>query len=202
MKGYIQLRQKALEILNTKLSKKLYYHGVHHTLDVLNVCNQYLKRDNKISKYDAKILRLGALFHDMGFTVSNINHEERSAEIAEELMIAHQFSTKDIKVVKGLIMATRIPQSPKNKLEKIICDSDLDYLGRDDFYEISNELYKELKAYALIHNKKEWNIAQVKFLEAHSYHTPFAKKFRQPNKEKRIAELKKLIMKTENSLFG
>ena len=180
----------------------MFYHGVHHTLDVLNVCNQYLKRDHKISKYDAKLLRLGVLFHDIGFTVSNINHEERSAEIAEELMIKNEFTRNDINTVKGLIMATRIPQSPKNELEKIICDADLDYLGRDDFYKISNELYKELKAYSLIHNKKEWNIAQVKFLEAHNYHTAFAKKYRQPNKDKRIAELKKLIMTTENSLFG
>lgn len=190
-----------MDILDTKLSKKLYYHGIHHTLDVLNVCNQYLKREN-ISQHDAKLLRLGVMFHDIGFTVSNINHEERSAEIAEELLTAYEFSDKDIKTVKGLIMATKIPQSPKNKLEEIICDADLDYLGRNDFYPISNELYKELRAYNLIHSKKEWNVAQVKFLEAHEYHTAFAKEHRQPKKEKRIDEIKQMLRKKENSLFG
>ena len=33
--------------------------------------------------------------------------------------------------------ATKIPQTPLTKLEEIICDADLDYLGREDFFEIS-----------------------------------------------------------------
>ena len=38
-----------------------------------------------------------------------------------------------------LILATKVPQKPKNKLEKIICDADLDYLGREDFDNISDK---------------------------------------------------------------
>ena len=92
-------------------------------------------------------------------------------------------------MVKGLIWATKIPQSPKTKLEKIICDADLDYLGRRDFYQISDQLFKELKLRGLLGNKKEWNRIQISFLEGHSYHTKFALENRQPVKEKRIAEL-------------
>jgi hypothetical protein len=43
-------------------------------------------------------------------------------------------------------MATKLPPNPKNLLEKIICDSDLDYLGRSDFIPVSNTLFEELKA--------------------------------------------------------
>jgi hypothetical protein len=42
-------------------------------------------------------------------------------------------------------------------------------------------------------SKQEWNKIQIKFLEAHEYHTEFAKKNRKPNKEKRIEELKELV---------
>ena len=189
MKGYIKLRKKALEILNSKLSKDLYYHCIHHTLDVLKVINHYLKHE-KINEYDAKLLRIGVLFHDIGYTVSIDHHEKRSAEIAEEMMNEFGFAKKDINTVKKLILATRVPQRPHNQLEKIICDADLDYLGRSDFYRISELLFKELKAYSKIDNKKEWNKTQIKFLEAHQYHTDFARKFRQPQKEKRIKELK------------
>jgi len=192
MKGYILLRKKAFKILRSELSGDLFYHEIQHTLDVLNVCNQYIKRE-KIDEYNAKLLRIGALLHDIGFTISNIDHEERGVEIGQKLMEEFGFSKNDFNKVKGLILATRIPQNPKNYLEKIICDADLDYLGRSDFYKISNYLFKELKAYSIIKSQKDWDLAQIKFLETHKYHTDFAIRNRQPKKTKRIAELKNLI---------
>ena len=192
MKGYIKLRNNALEILNSKLSKDLYYHCIHHTLDVLKVINQYMKRE-KISGQEAKLLRIGVLLHDIGYTVSIHDHELRGMEIAEKMMSQFGFSNNHIEIVKGLILSTRVPQKPKNKLEKMICDADLDYLGRPDFYKIGDLLYKEMKAYSNIENKKNWNKVQIKFLEAHQYHTDFARKNRQPNKEERIKELKRMV---------
>lgn len=189
MKGYNKLRAKAMDILKSKLPETLYYHDVSHTLDVLRVCNQYIKRE-KIDPYSAKLLRLGALLHDIGFTVSNKNHEERGAKIAKELMSRHGFSKSDIATVDGLIIATRIPQRPKNKLEEIICDADLDYLGRDDFFVISNNLYRELRSNSILNNREDWHEFQLRFLEAHSFHTGFARKNRQPKKEKHMRLLK------------
>lgn len=191
MRGYIKLRKKALDALHSKLSEKLYYHGVDHTLDALNVCELYLKQEN-IDKHDAKLLRIGVLFHDIGFTETSLEHEEKSAEIATRMMAELNFSKQDIEVVTRLIKSTRIPQTPRTLLEKIICDVDLDYLGRDDFYPISNLLYMELKARSIVSNKNEWNKIQIDFLEKHQYHTEFGIKKRQPEKEKRIAEIKKI----------
>lgn len=192
MKGYYKLRRTILDILNTKLSKDLHYHGVHHTLDALKNCKVYLKH-NSINAHDAKLLRLGVLFHDIGFTETTQEHEQMGSEIAKKMLKNYEFSNKDIDVIAGLILTTKIPQQPKTLLEKIICDVDLDYLGRSDFYEISGQLFRELKALSIINNMDEWNKIQIKFLEAHSYHTDFAIKNRQPQKELRIKELKKLV---------
>jgi hypothetical protein len=90
-------------------------------------------------------------------------------------------------------MATQVPQNPKNHLEEIICDVDLDYLGRPDFYIISDQLFKELLACDKIESRSEWNKIQIKFLEGHKFYTDFARKNRQPQKEKRIQELKASI---------
>ena len=189
MQGYNKIRKDILGILNTKLPKGLYYHGLHHTLDVLRVCNQYIKREN-FDDHTSKILRLSALLHDIGFTISMHDHELHGTEIAEKLMNEYHFAQEDIEKVKGLIMVTRIPHRPNNLLEKIICDADLDYLGRDDFYAISNQLYREMKFNSIVSTKLEWDEIQIKFLESHQFHTNFAKKNRQPQKEKRISELK------------
>jgi len=108
-------------------------------------------------------------------------------------MTEYGFSKADIAVVKGMIMATKVPQNPKTELERIICDADLDYLGRWDFDPISSSLFKELQNFGILSDPKEWNKLQVTFLEGHHYHTKFAQKNRQPIKESRIAAIKKLI---------
>lgn len=192
MKGYYTLRKIIMERLQNELSQDLHYHGMHHTLDALKTCDLYL-RHIKINSHDARLLRLGILFHDIGFTVSNEEHEYKGSIIARDLLTQFDFKTKDIDVIVGLILSTKIPQSPKTLLENMICDIDLDYLGRSDFYKISESLYEELQVTIGLKNKNDWNKIQVKFLEAHQYHTDFAIKKRQPEKEKRIEELKKII---------
>jgi hypothetical protein len=118
-------------------------------------------------------------------------------ELAEPIMAKYGYSKAEIEVIKGLIRATRIPQSPRNHLEEIICDSDLDYLGRDDFYKISDRLFEELKSSSKVTDKTEWNRQQIRFLEAHSYHTAFTRKHHQPKKEERIREIKALESRTK-----
>jgi predicted metal-dependent HD superfamily phosphohydrolase len=189
MIDYEKLKQRILTLLNEQLPSDLAYHGTHHTLDVLDVCNAYIERES-ITDKEALLLRTGVLFHDFGFTRSFDNHERNGANLAEEILPDFGFSEQDIKTVEGLIMATKIPQEPGSELEKIICDADLDYLGRDDYYPISNTLFKELQSLGKIKTEEQWKALQIGFLEAHHYHTDFAIENRQPEKEKRIAELK------------
>ena len=196
MRGYYKLRKMALDLLNSSLPDELHYHSIRHTMNALKNCEEYL-RYFKISSYESKLLRIGVLFHDIGFTVSSSDHELEGCKIAIEFMQQNDFSKKNIDIVTGLIMATRIPHQPKNLLEKIICDIDLDYLGRDDFYEISDLLYRELLESSTFFDRTEWNKIQIDFLENHSYHTDFAKKRRKGKKEKRISELKAMIASSE-----
>ena len=146
-----------------------------------------------IDRYQAKLLRIGVLLHDIGFTVSMDHHELEGAKIANELMTEFEFAKSEIKFVTQLILATELPQKPKNLMERIICDVDLDYLGRKDFYEISDLLYQELLERSEFFDKTQWNRIQIAFLENHTYHTEFARKKRQGLKEQRIDELKYMV---------
>ena len=62
MKNYNKIRKSILRILNSQLPHKLYYHGIHHTLNALKISKLYIKHEN-VSKEDAKLLRLAILFH-------------------------------------------------------------------------------------------------------------------------------------------
>jgi uncharacterized protein len=188
MKGYRKIKKHVLGRLEKETPDYLTYHNLHHTLDVLAVCNGYIKR-NKLKEEDAKALRFGALLHDLGYTITVQEHEEKSAQLAEELMSQEKIAPQFIIQVMGLILATKIPQSPKTDLEKIICDADLDYLGRKDYPEISNRLFLELKALGIIQTPEEWHTKQISFIQNHSYHTAFARKHREPIKRKWLEKL-------------
>lgn len=189
--SYRKLRHFIISSLNESLSAGLKYHGIHHTLDVLKVCNQYIVRF-KIGKKDAELLRVGALMHDYGFLYTYKDHEAKGVEMAEKLMPQFGYSAQDINIVSGMIWATKVPQQPKNYLEQILCDCDLDYLGRTDFDPISESLFQELNIHNILNDRHQWNLIQVKFLKGHEYHTDWAKKNRQPTKAVHLNHLMKL----------
>ncbi len=89
-----------------------------------------------------------------------------------------------------MFKATKVPQSPKNKLEEIICDADLDYLGRDDFDKISGSLFEEFKYWNIVIDHHTWMQVQLNFLENHVYYTNYSKKNRTQEKLDKLEELK------------
>ena len=186
-----KLKKFISQKINSEISKDLSYHGLHHTLAVLESCNQYIKR-LKINSHDAHLLRTAALMHDLGILWNYSDHEAKGIEYIRKELPNWGYSPSDIDTICSLVEATKLPQQPKNLLEKIICDADLDYLGTKHFYRIGETLYHEFKAQNIVSNRKEWNDLQIRFLKNHEYHTEYARKHREPVKQKYLAELQKL----------
>ena len=69
-----------------------------------------------------------------------------SERIGLQFLQERQASPELISQVTGCIAATRIPQTPTNLMEKIICDADLFHLGTEQFREKSRLLRDELEA--------------------------------------------------------
>lgn len=183
-----KLKKHIITLLENELSKKLSYHGVHHTLKVLNVSEQYVDR-LKISTSDANLLFTAALLHDTGFISTYDNHEETSILFAKKILPEWNYTEQNIKKIEGMIRATKIPQQANNLLEQILADADLDYLGTNQFYSVGETLYKELLAFEKIQERKQWDEIQVKFLQKHKYHTTFAKENREQVKQIHLKEL-------------
>ena len=168
---YRAAKQFILQKLRKELSENLHYHGLHHTMDVLRVAGN-LCVSEKVPAQKVPLVKTAALFHDAGFVKNkHANHEAEGCEMARAELPQFGYSPDDIETVCGMIMATKIPQSPTNHLEEIICDADLDYLGRPDFYKIGASLFEELAAYHLLGDEKTWNRLQVSFLSQHQFFT-------------------------------
>jgi uncharacterized protein len=178
--------------LRNELPEHLPYHSVEHIEDVCTVA-EHIGREENISEHEIKLLLTAARFHDAGFIFSPENHEETSCRIATETLPAYHYETADIELICGMIMATKIPQSPKSHLEEILADADLDYLGRDDFFCIGNKLFHELSLSGQLKSEQEWNQLQVRFLENHRYFTKTALTLRQAKKQEHLEQLKAKI---------
>ena len=178
--------------LKKNLPPLLTYHGFHHTEDVLNAALQIAEAE-KINENDLELLRVAVLFHDSGFTELYKDHEEKGAEMAKEYLPYFGFKTEDIDCICGMILATKIPQKPLTKLEEIICDADLDYLGRTDFYTIGKTLFEEFKTFDIVQDELQWDKIQIKFLESHHYLTDYSQRVRASQKQEYLMALKKKL---------
>lgn len=182
----------ALARLEKDLPDTVYYHCYEHTVDVMEAAER-LGRYESLPETDLQLLKTAAAFHDIGFVNVYQNHEENGCVIVREVLPGLGFEAEQVEQVCAMIMATKVPQEPQDRLGQLICDADLDYLGRDDFYKIGNRLFKELKGKGILETEEAWNRLQVKFLSVHQYFTEFSKQNREPKKQAYLHELKELV---------
>ncbi|MFT3740065.1 MAG: adenylate/guanylate cyclase domain-containing protein [Breznakibacter sp.] len=193
--GHIQfmdIQEIMLDRLEQLLPDNLYYHSVKHTIDVVTEA-ELIGWAEGANDEEILLLKLAGLFHDSGHMIGYHDHEMHGTRIARDMLEEHSFSPEHINTVCRLIMATKLPPDPKDKLEQVMCDSDLDYLGRTDFIPVSNTLYQELKERRMIDNYDNWNKMQLSFIRKHQYFTQTAQKLREVNKQAQIERLKKLL---------
>lgn len=189
---YQKARDYVLSRLQQHLPRNLYYHSLHHTLDVCRAageiaCSEGIEGENLL------LLLTAALYHDTGFIEQYRENEPIACQIASQTLPLFGYTPEQINIVNGMIMATRVPQRPQTHLEFILCDADLDYLGRDDFFDIARTLQKEWEEYGLVSSSEEWNRKQIAFLEQHHYFTDTARSKRNLQKQKHLANLKALV---------
>ncbi|MDG1775754.1 MAG: adenylate/guanylate cyclase domain-containing protein [Crocinitomicaceae bacterium] len=186
--NYYKAERHIMKVLEKGLSKTLYYHSVAHTKDVVSAVEHLALAEN-VTDEGLFLLKSAATYHDAGFVEKYVDNEDVGARLADEILPKYGYTTKHIEKIKMLIFATKIPHSPKDKLEEIICDADLDYLGRKDFHQISNKLRDELIEHGKVETHKQWDEIQVSFLKKHKYFTKTAKKIRNKIKAQNLQEV-------------
>ncbi len=186
---YDKIKKTILKNLKDNLPKHLSYHSVMHVKDVIDSVEKIAKSEG-VNQEDLMLLKAAALFHDTGFLYGAKDHEEKSCEIAQEYLPNYGYSQSQIDKIKGMIMATKIPQSPNNHLEQILADADLDYLGRDDFFTIGDKLFDELTMFGIVNSERDWNLLQEKFLENHHFFTQTAINNRNQKKQQNLEIIK------------
>lgn len=189
---YKMIEEEILAQLQANLPTNLYYHNVKHTIDVIFIVAEIANKEG-VNDEEMLLLKCSALFHDTGFMVTYDNNEEVGVNIATQTLKKYKFSDEQIQTVKRLILSTKMPHNPKDLLEKIICDADLDYLGRPDFIPISQNLFRELFERGKVDTITQWNKMQYRFIRDHNYFTETARKKQEQGKLIVLKELEEII---------
>jgi uncharacterized protein len=179
--------------LQKELSPNLYFHSLDHSLDVLrSACR--LNCMEGLNETDSILIETAAIYHDSGMITTYLDHETASAKLAREVLPQFEYLPQEIEIIESLIMVTTMPQSANTKLEKVICDADLDALGREDFFITSFQLQLEWKLYGILNSTlAEWIRFEIDFMEKHNYYTSSAINLREVQKQKNIKVFKDLL---------
>ncbi|MBW8688389.1 Pycsar system effector family protein [Chitinophaga rhizophila] len=176
----------------------LVYHNLEHTKLVVAAAQQ-IAAHYRLADNDLMVVCVACWFHDLGYLAGETKmHEEKGAEMARIFLNVQQIPEEIQQQVAGCIMATKMPQHPKNLLEEIVCDADLFHLGTKEFRDRSRLLRQEVEL-STGHEVSGaiWNASSLRLQESHHYFTAYCKALLQQQKEENIAKLKSKLEKQE-----
>jgi predicted metal-dependent HD superfamily phosphohydrolase len=189
-----QVKQYVIQFFKTKGDPKFVYHNLSHTEAVVSNAAKIVSH-YQLGEKDFFIIITAAWFHDTGYFTGNpAEHEARGADIAAGYLRETGMPEDICEAVRRCILATRMPQTPNNLNEQIVCDADLYHFGTDHFPERNKLMRKEAewqtgKKIA----KDDWRTSTIRFMEAHHYQTDYCRQLLQGKKDENLKNLRKKI---------
>ena len=183
--------------LNEQLPQFLHYHNLHHTFGEVIPAALLLAKQEGVSTEESNLLHVAGAFHDIGWVIQGVNHESLSVDICHQILPGYGFSEDQLNRMAGMIVATRLPQTPTQKLEAILADADMYSLGGEYFWKRNEDLRYETTVLRGPVSDREWFHQQIEFLESHRYQTEFAKDQQEPKKKKYIYQLRQYLSQNQ-----
>jgi len=187
------------ELFRDELPAGIKYHDADHTLHptkgVVATANSIAISEN-ISEHDRELLITAAYFHDTGYIREYEKNEPIAARMAGRILKLIGYKPNEVVKVQKMILSTDLEREPKTHLEKILCDADLDHLGREDFFKLDGKVRDGRSERGIdVSDEAKWYKGTLEFLNKHQYYTESQKKLREKEKQKNT---KRLLKKIEN----
>ncbi|MEB2775157.1 HD domain-containing protein [Algoriphagus sp. D3-2-R+10] len=183
-----------------RLNPNVCYHNLEHTLSIVAKAKE-IGEYYQMDKDELEDLFLSGWLHDVGYWEGvALDHEKRGADFAQDFLQEFGVPKSRIEAIYNAILATKVPQTPKNLMDSIICDSDLYHLSSNQFYAQTLLLKKENEQ--LNGRPVEllgWLRNSEKFMTEHQYHTDYAIRFFQPGKDENLEFLRSKIEELEKT---
>ncbi len=184
----LDLEEVVFDSIEEELPAEYVFHDAQYISHVY-LQAELIARAEGVNIEEMLIIRTAALLQDIGYLTGYDRHEEHSAHFARELLPEYKYTEDQIERVCDLIRATEFPLQPRDRLERILCDAIMDYMGRVDYITMVRKLYDEESALNNVKSLKDWKNKQILLLEQHSFYTETAKKLQEVDKKEQIKRL-------------
>lgn len=176
----------AYDLMENEMPNKP-YHNIEH-VDSLIEEIEYLD----IPDTDKELLRIAAIFHDIGHRNGPENHEQRSATVARNFLESEDINEEIIDTITQMILDTKLFKEPESRLGAILSDVDTHSFAYnwDQFKKTSLNVKQEEDPTA---TRTEWWNSAYNLLNEHEYHSDIGKNRYNQGKEKTIEQLQKRI---------
>lgn len=194
-----QAVKTSFALINEHWSEAYHYHNIEHTELVIFSVDR-LAQDLNLPEEDRAVLIVAAAFHDSGYFEDSNDHENLGASFAAEFLKKKNASLELIMRVAHLIQCTAIHARPINRLQRLLRDADLHYVGSDSFVEKAECLREEWEQTKnLRFSEAAWIQQNIRFLEGHRFHTEVAKKRYEDRKKENLQLLKEKLTKLQEA---
>jgi len=188
------------ELFRDELPAGIKYHDADHTLHptkgVVAVANKIAVAE-KVSDPDRELLLAAAYFHDSGYIREYGRNEPIAARMAGRILKLIGYLPAEIEKIQQMILATDLTRGPKTHLEKILCDADLDHLGREDFFDLDEKLREGRRIRGLdVGDDDRWYEDTLRLVRDFRYHTESQRNLREKGRRR---NLQRLLRKLEKS---
>ncbi|MCX6325551.1 MAG: triple tyrosine motif-containing protein [Bacteroidia bacterium] len=163
----------------------------HNSSLVKNISNQVdlLSTAENLQDEEFINLKLASVFLLTGFITDYEKPMEASLRLVEEILPIYGFNQENIESTKKIIRNS-FTDNQESLSDNILHDARYDYLGRVDFFKLTDKLLRERTEYGKHSDSKTWIELQRKQLSGHVFITNTAKFLRSVPVEKQIAGLK------------
>ena len=182
------LEEKVFNHVLTDLPASLHFHRLEYAKKVY-MQSFLLCRSEEIEQEDRLLVRTAALLLYTGLTQAYQNFENRSSVICREILPDFAYSETQIEHICNLILATKMPFSPSNRLETILIDARMEYIGRPDYTDQIKLLFKEMKEAGAKINGQQFKKKQLELLYDFEFNTLAAKRLREISGPEQMAIL-------------
>ena len=181
------------DLFRDELPDGIKYHDADHTLHptkgIVAIAND-IALDEKISEQDRELIIAAAYFHDTGYIREYDKNEPIAARMAGRILKLIGYGPAEIEKIQSMILATDLAVEPKTQVEKILCDADLDHLGRKDFLELDARLREGRGTRGVdVSDDKKWYEGTLNLIKNHKFYTESRKKLREEKKQENIQTL-------------
>ncbi|MEX0981915.1 MAG: adenylate/guanylate cyclase domain-containing protein [Bacteroidales bacterium] len=182
------LEERVSELIFANHQLSLHFHRKEFFSRVYQQ-TELLGRSENISDDDRLLALAAATVLFAGLSETYDNFENRSAEIARDILPEFGFDARQTERVSNLIVATKEPFLPRNNLEAIIIDARMEFIGRVDYLTQVKLLYLEVKNMTKDFSKDRFIRKQKALIKEFKFFTFAARRLREISAEEQIENL-------------